>query len=88
MSSNDVKSIQYQDEPVLGESSAPVKIVEFGDYKCPYCKQFDASFFPLIDKELIQTGKVQFFFLNYPFINTDSSRASEFSEVVYKELRK
>ncbi|MED4072693.1 DsbA family protein [Priestia endophytica] len=79
-------SFDYKNQPVLGEESAPVQIVEFGDYKCPVCKTFNETYFPQIDKELIQTGKVQFHFMNFPFINNDSTRAAQFAEVVYKEL--
>jgi protein-disulfide isomerase len=79
-------TISYKNQPYLGEDDAPVNIIEFGDYKCPVCKNFNESFFPLIDEELIQTGKVKFYFLNYPFINVDSERSALFGESVYKEL--
>jgi protein-disulfide isomerase len=79
-------TISYNNQPYLGEASAPVNIVEFGDYKCPICKDFNESFFPLIDKELIQTGKVKFYFMNYPFISVDSERSALFGEAVYNEL--
>ncbi|MET3728472.1 protein-disulfide isomerase [Fictibacillus halophilus] len=78
--------ISYENQPYLGEKDATVNIIEFGDYKCPACKNFNESTFPLIDKELIQTGKVKFYFLNYPFINVDSERSAIFGETVYKEL--
>ncbi|ANC77104.1 DsbA family protein [Fictibacillus phosphorivorans] len=78
--------ISYEKQPYLGEKDATVNIIEFGDYKCPVCKSFNESFFPLIDKELIQTGKVKFYFLNYPFINVDSKRSAIFGESVYNEL--
>ncbi|RZT22672.1 DsbA family protein [Fictibacillus sp. BK138] len=79
-------AITYENQPYLGDENAPVNIIEFGDYKCPICKNFNESFFPLIDEELIQTGKVKFFFLNYPFIHVDSERSALFGETVYKEL--
>jgi protein-disulfide isomerase len=79
-------AISYKKQPYLGEENAPVNIIEFGDYKCPVCKSFNESFFPLIDEELIQTGKVKFYFINYPFINVDSERSALFGETVYTEL--
>ncbi len=79
-------SISYENQPYLGSEDAPVNIIEFGDYKCPVCKSFNESFFPLIDQELIQTGKAKFYFINYPFINVDSKRSALFGETVYKEL--
>lgn len=79
-------SINYENEPYLGDEDAPVQIVEFGDYKCPICKDFNESFFPQIEKELIETGKAKFYFMNFPFINVDSDRSALFAEAVYKEL--
>ncbi|MFF2458828.1 DsbA family protein [Peribacillus simplex] len=81
-----VKEIDYKSQPYLGEKSAPVQIVEFGDYKCPVCKTFEEQFFPSIQSELIDTGKAQFYFMNYSFINVDSTRSAKFAESVYQEL--
>ncbi|MGG1675424.1 DsbA family protein [Neobacillus sp. NRS-1170] len=80
------EAMDYEGQPVLGESSAPVKIVEFGDYKCPYCKNFNDSLFPNIQKDFIDTGKASFYFMNYSFINVDSTRSAKFAEAVFKEL--
>ncbi|MDN4524791.1 DsbA family protein [Fictibacillus fluitans] len=79
-------SIDYKDQPYLGKESADVKVLEFGDYKCPVCKNFNETLFPEINKDLIQTGKIKFYFINYPFINVDSRRSAQFAETVYSEL--
>jgi protein-disulfide isomerase len=86
--SNNAKkeAIDYTGQPFLGEKSAPVKIVEFGDYKCPYCKNFNDSLLPSIEKDLIDTGKASLYFMNYSFINVDSTRSAKFAEAVFKEL--
>jgi protein-disulfide isomerase len=81
-----VEAIDYKEQPFLGEESAPVQIVEFGDYKCPVCKNFNESFFPEIQKDFINTGMATFYFMNYSFINVDSIRSAKFGEAVYKEL--
>ncbi|WP_445487384.1 DsbA family protein [Niallia sp. 03133] len=82
----DAAAIDYKNQPFLGKDSAPVSIVEFGDYKCPVCKDFTQSFFPLIEKDLIDTGKAKFYFMNYPFIHNDSTRSALFAETIYHEL--
>jgi protein-disulfide isomerase len=79
-------NIDYSNQPYLGEKTAPVSIIEFGDYKCPNCKNFATNVVPIIEKELIDTGKAKFYFMNYSFINTDSIRSAKFAESVYKEL--
>lgn len=78
--------IDYTDQPRLGEEDAQVQILEFGDYKCPYCKMVSQTYLPKLQEDYIDTGKVAFYFMNYDFLNVDSTRAAEFAEVVYKEL--
>lgn len=78
--------IDYANQPYLGEKSAPVSIVEFGDYKCPSCKDFAENVVPMIQKELIDTGKAKFYFMNDSFINVDSKRSAQFAEAVFQEL--
>ncbi|WP_203247179.1 DsbA family protein [Sporosarcina beigongshangi] len=78
--------IDYEGQPFLGEASAPVEIVEFGDYKCPSCKDFNDRLFPIIYEELVKTGKAKFYFMNFSFIAPDSTTAAQFAETVYKEL--
>ncbi len=44
----------------LGRSDAPVTIVEYTDYQCPYCNRFHTGAYPEIRKNFIDTGKVRF----------------------------
>jgi protein-disulfide isomerase len=48
------------DRNTAGNPNAPVKITEFSDFQCPYCKRFWADTEPLIDQNYVQTGKVYF----------------------------
>ncbi|EKN69378.1 thiol-disulfide oxidoreductase BdbD [Neobacillus bataviensis LMG 21833] len=80
------ESIDYSNQPFLGDKSAPVSIIEFGDYKCPNCKNFNENVIPVIEKELVDTGKAKLYFMNYAFINVDSTRTAKFAESVYHEL--
>ena len=79
-------SIDYTGQPYLGEKSAPVSIIEFGDYKCPNCKDFGENVIPVIQQEFVDNGKAKLYFLNDAFINTDSIRSAKFAESVYAEL--
>ena len=44
----------------LGDPNAPIHIIEFGDFQCPFCKQFHAETEPLLISTYIKTGKVYF----------------------------
>jgi protein-disulfide isomerase len=76
----------YKTISLMGQPTAPVHIVEFGDYKCPYCKKFHEEFVPFLVKEYVATGKVQFHFINFAFIGPDSTYMAEFAETVRQEL--
>ncbi|WP_078432981.1 DsbA family protein [Metabacillus halosaccharovorans] len=85
-SSSTVEALNVENQPYLGQDNAPVQIVEFGDYKCPICKNFHDEFVPQIQKDFVENGQAKFYFVNYSFINVDSIRSAKFAEAVYKEL--
>lgn len=50
----------------LGSDSAPVAIVEYSDYQCPYCRRFHLGVLPRLKSEYLDTGKVKLFFRDLP----------------------
>jgi len=54
------------DDAVLGKASAPITLIEFGDYQCPFCKRHFDMTLPTIKEEYIDTGKVKFVFRDFP----------------------
>ena len=52
--------------PILGDLKAPVTIVEFTDYQCPFCRRFYQNAFQDIKKDYIDTGKVRFVLRDLP----------------------
>ena len=44
----------------MGDPNAPVQIVEYSDFQCPFCKRFYAETEPLLEEYFIKTGKVLF----------------------------
>lgn len=54
------------DDVVLGEASAPVEVIIFGDYQCPFCERlYQETEKPLRD-EYVKTGKVKVVYRDYP----------------------
>lgn len=51
---------------VLGKSDAPVTMVEFTDYQCPFCGRFEATTYPEIKKNYIDTGKLRLIVRDLP----------------------
>lgn len=54
------------DDPILGDKNAPVTIIEFSDYECPFCKRHFDSTHPELIKKYIDTGKVKLVFRDFP----------------------
>ncbi|OAN14083.1 dihydroneopterin aldolase [Exiguobacterium undae] len=81
-------TVKIEGQPTQGENSAPVSIVEFGDYKCPSCKQWGETVYPKLKKEFIDTGKVQFSYINVLFHGEESILAAKASESVYRQDKK
>lgn len=51
-----------------GDEDAPVTIIEFGDYQCPGCGLFAQQVKPQIELSLVETGKAQFVFYDFPLV--------------------
>ena len=64
---------------MLGSKDAPVTLVEFTDYQCPYCRQFHVSVFGELKKNYIDTGKVRFYSRDLPLdqIHPNAVRAAQ-----------
>jgi protein-disulfide isomerase len=54
------------DAPALGRADAPITLVEFSDYQCPFCQRFVSTTFPALKKDYIDTGKVRYVFRDFP----------------------
>jgi protein-disulfide isomerase len=61
----------------MGDSNAPVKVEEFSDYQCPYCKLWATEQEPSIVKTYVATGKVLFTYTPYSFLGQESVKAAE-----------
>lgn len=78
-------TFDYAKLPRLGNVHAPVKVVEFGDFKCSACKYFHDNIFPQLQQTYIDTGTVQFYFMNFPFIGPDSTTAAEAGLAIFHQ---
>lgn len=79
------KQPNIEGQPVLGGASAPITVVEFGDFKCPSCKAWGETIFPQLESDYIDTGKVKFSYINVLFHGEESTLGSLAAESVYKQ---
>ncbi|PIZ70878.1 disulfide bond formation protein DsbA [Candidatus Peregrinibacteria bacterium CG_4_10_14_0_2_um_filter_43_11] len=54
------------DDAVLGDENAPVTLIEWSDYECPFCKRHFTQTFPQIKEKYIDSGKVKMIFRDFP----------------------
>jgi len=53
----------------IGAADAPVVMVEFTDFQCPYCSRHFIETFPQIRADYIDTGRVRYVFMDFPLTN-------------------
>jgi protein-disulfide isomerase len=60
-------SVRMSEEyPARGREDAPVTLMEFTDYQCPYCRHFESDTWPVLQERYVDTGKLQFVLLDLP----------------------
>ena len=78
---NDPYAEMMDDDSVKGDINAPVTIVEFSDFECPFCGRYYSETYKRIDEEYIKTGKVRYVFRDYPLsFHADAQKAAEAAE--------
>lgn len=65
--------INAPDAPVLGNPKGDVTVVEFFDYRCPYCKSVAGTFIDLFEKD----GNVRFVLKEFPILGPESEYAAK-----------
>jgi protein-disulfide isomerase len=70
------------DDPFLGDENAPVVMIEFSDFQCPFCKRFRDQTFDQIKSQYIDTGKVKFVYRDFPLnsIHPYAQKSAEAAE--------
>jgi len=59
-------TISVDNDPIIGNPDAPITIIEFSDFQCPFCARFYTQTLPLIHEEYIEPGKVKLVFRDFP----------------------
>ena len=68
-------SIDIENWPSKGDPNAPILMVEYSDFTCPFCAIFSQETLPKIEEAYIRTGKVYFVYKN--FIVSGGGKAAE-----------
>ncbi|MEK9159285.1 MAG: DsbA family protein [Patescibacteria group bacterium] len=71
------------DDPFMGSEDAPITMIEFSDYQCPFCRSFFNETLPLIKENYIDKGLVKLVYRDMPLTSlghTDATPAANAAE--------
>lgn len=79
--------LNFEGQPMKGNASAKITIVEFGDFDCAYCKEFYETVYKKLMKEYVETGKAKYIFVNFPLtsVHPRAQKAAEAAECAYDQ---
>jgi protein-disulfide isomerase len=81
-------TVSIKGKPVMGSPDAPVTVVEFADYQCPFCLRFTKTTFPHLKRKYIDTGKVRWVALNLPLpFHKDARKAAQAAHCAGEQQR-
>lgn len=60
----------------MGDANAPVVIVEYADFQCPFCGAFAREVQPQIEAAYVKTGKVRFEWRDFAWMGDESLAAA------------
>jgi|TARA_Y100000310_G_scaffold153594_1_gene152997 protein-disulfide isomerase len=73
--------VSVDDDPVKGDPDAPITIIEFSDFECPFCGRFYSQTMGQLEEKYIKTGKAKIVFRDFPLsFHPKAQKASEASE--------
>ena len=68
-------AVTVDDDPAKGPASAPITIVEFSDFQCPYCSRVESTVKQVMDK---YPGKIRFVYRDFPLsFHNQATKAAE-----------
>ena len=70
--------VDISNSPILGDKKAPLTLVEFSDYECPFCKKSFNELLPELKKNYISTGKLRLVYKELPLpFHQNAAKESE-----------
>lgn len=83
---SDPIKISLDNDAVMGNKDAPVTIIEFGDFECPFCKSAFKEVLPQLKRDYIDTGKVKFVYRDFPLeFHENARKEAEAAECVREQ---
>ncbi len=73
-------------DPSLGDKDAPVMLIAFEDFECPFCERFSQQTLPSIIEQYVKSGKVRIVWKDFPLsIHSNAQRAHEAARCAWEQ---
>ena len=69
---------------VMGDSKAPITLLEYASFTCPHCASFHTQVLPELKKKWIDTGKVKLIYRDFP-LDQVAAKAAQLAECAGKD---
>ncbi len=78
--------VSVDGDPVLGDANAPVTVLEFSDFQCPFCKKANDEALKQVKENYVKTGKVKLVFRDFPLeIHPEAETAALAAECAHEQ---
>ena len=77
--------VGIDDDPAIGVAGAPITIIEFSDFECPFCQRFhDQTFRAILES---YPGQILFVYRDFPLtsIHPNAQRAAEAAQCAFEQ---
>jgi len=82
----DIKEVDTDSGPYIGEKGAPVVMAVWFDYQCPFCKQFELTAMEQVYTNYVATGKVRVVFKDFQFLDEFSKNPDRVEDSISAAL--
>lgn len=80
-------SVSIGDDPVIGDEDAPITLVKFTDFKCPFCKKWYEDTYPQLKEKYVDTGQMKVVYKDNPVdrLHPEAKQAHSVANCVYEK---
>lgn len=76
-----VEPVSIAGGPAVGSLDAPIVMIQYADFECPYCASFATKTMPLLVDEYVRSGKLQIVFKQFPLSIHSRAEAAAIASV-------